>query len=126
VSKYDWYWHILTGEPISLNKPLSSTDGRYELGDVLPDTSHLDPHSALVRTRVREKVRQTLGELGKVDRRYPYILRHRFGLDGADLMTLEELAQKLILSRERVRQLQNRALQMLRNSLLEALEEVEK
>ena len=125
MSQYDWFWHILTGEPISLSTPLSGSDGRFELGDSLRDTSVPAPDQTVARQRVRQAVRSSLARLGRTDPRLPYILCHRFGIGGAEPMTLQELADRLCLSRERVRQLQNRALRTLRTYLQDTVLEVE-
>ena len=68
----------------------------------------------LFRSEILRCVGQALTEFP--DRRGEYILRQRFGLDGNEPRTLEEIGQKLNLSRERVRQIEARALEHLRGS----------
>jgi len=118
-----WFWHILTGEPISLNRPiLSAEDGCAELGTLIPDPDSPDPHEETARRWLAREVHRALARIGRRDVRYPYILRHRFGLEGADVMTLEQLGQRLNLSRERVRQLQGKAMALLRQELKHVLD----
>jgi len=91
-------------------------DGR--LGDLLPaDTAHPDEGLEEANTRV-----QVDGALTTLPERWATVLRFRFGLDDDEPRSLDWIGQRLGVSRERVRQLQNKAIDQLREEgLLDAL-----
>ena len=117
----DALWYFLFPQPISLNEPVSAArDHRVpvELGEMLPDRRTPSPDRLAEQTAIREAVHEALQEMGRmIDHRWPYILKHRYGLDGADVLTLQQIGDKLGLSRERVRQIQALALRDLRARL---------
>lgn len=86
-------------------------DGDAELGDFVADRSAIDPEDAGVRSQLPQEVDKMLDFL---DERERAILRLRFGLDGTD-MTLEEVGDRFGLTRERIRQIEARALSKLRH-----------
>lgn len=77
------------------------------------DLSVSDPEEVTVRYLVDESVRSAVQ---KLEERESIVLVRRFGLDGKDEETLEEVGAQLNLSRERVRQIQEIAIQKLRDS----------
>jgi RNA polymerase primary sigma factor len=79
--------------------------------EMTPDTKMPDPETQLMESRMNADVRSMLTALTPIESR---ILRWRFGLDG-DSQTLQEIADKFNLSRERIRQIESRALQKLKN-----------
>jgi RNA polymerase primary sigma factor len=94
----------------SLEAPLDE-DENLSLKDVLSEGEKHNPDEILSILRMHDE----LGEaLNKIDPRERKILDMRFGLKGPERMTLEEVGKKLKLSRERVRQLEERGLQRLR------------
>lgn len=95
--------------PASLDTPLKENEGSY-LGDFIADT-RWDPYDHLSDSNMREQLLQLVDRL---DERERVIIRLRFGLDNEPEHTLEELGRKLGLTRERVRQLEVRALKKLR------------
>jgi RNA polymerase primary sigma factor len=94
----------------SLHAVVLGTEDRT-LEDVLADPDAADPIDALERERIRERVTR---ELAGLDERERTILAWRFGLDGEDPLTLQQVGERLGLSRERVRQIENRTLERLR------------
>jgi RNA polymerase primary sigma factor len=86
------------------------------------EESHLDPRNCTPDTFLvhSEDLHQILGLLEKLDEREAMVLRMRFGLDGEDPCTLEEIGNRLGLTRERVRQIERFAL----GKLAERLQEV--
>jgi RNA polymerase primary sigma factor len=86
-------------------------DGETNLGDLVPDERAAHPLNELERKVDHALLRQCLEQLSE---REATILRHRFGLDGGDEQTLEEIGKKFRLTRERIRQVQNEALKKLR------------
>jgi RNA polymerase nonessential primary-like sigma factor len=97
----------------SLDTPLN-IDPTLSLCDALPDENALSPELQLQHTEIEALVRQWLGELGGKHR---CVIERRFGLNGHAIHTLEEVAETLELTRERVRQIQVEALKLLRRSL---------
>ena len=96
----------------SLDRAIPGTELR--LGDILPDRSNEAGESVLDRldqATYRERVSEVLATLSKRDRE---ILTKRFGLDGHGERTLKEVAEELNVTRERVRQLQSKAMERLR------------
>ena len=83
------------------------------LGSVLADPTAVDPLTQAYRARLAEVLEEAFGSL---TRREAYVLRMRFGLGEAGREhTLEEIGRKLNVSRERVRQIEARAIRKLRH-----------
>lgn len=96
--------------PAYLFHPLVDDENRM-LIDVLPDESQPPADELAMQSALHEKIRQTLGTL---EDREQEILRLYFGLDGEEPMTLERIGARFGLTRERVRQIKERALAKLR------------
>jgi RNA polymerase sigma factor (sigma-70 family) len=96
---------------LSLDTPMA--DGQTRLGDFMADRTILSPVEAAIEQELTSYVTSCLKELSP---REEYILRARFGLDTGVGRTLEDIGRELKLSRERVRQLEGRALEKLRHS----------
>ncbi len=99
-------------EPVSLEKPVPGTDSK-KLQDTVGDPDAVSPVQGMDHSRLEHAMHDSIQTLCERERD---ILRWRFGLDGGREHTLEEIGRKLSLSRERVRQLEARALQQLRSS----------
>jgi RNA polymerase primary sigma factor len=84
------------------------------LGALLADARSLTPEDEIYGREVSGLVRDAMVQL---DSRERHIIRNRFGLNGGDELTLEEIGRKLNLSRERVRQLEREAKDKIRASL---------
>ena len=97
----------------SLDAPLDRETG-VSIGDGLVDDSVLSPELVLHNTEIESLVRLWLGELNDRQRA---VIERRYGLDGHDVATLEELAREVGVTRERVRQIQAEALDKLRTRL---------
>jgi RNA polymerase sigma factor (sigma-70 family) len=102
-------------EPISLSEPLRE-EGEAELGDVVEDTTTPSPFDAAAATLLPAEVARLLAEL---DPRERDVLRLRYGLDRGEPRTLEEVGSAFGLTRERIRQIEARALSKLRHPSLE-------
>jgi RNA polymerase primary sigma factor len=87
-------------------------DGDMSFGDMLHDDSHLTPEQDMMRSSVEGMLKNMLSSL---DAREQEIIRLYFGLEGHDTHTLEEIGEKLSLTRERVRQIKERCLERLKN-----------
>jgi RNA polymerase primary sigma factor len=87
-----------------------SLDGQYTLSEVLEDKNSRSPDEDISTSSEVENIERCLGEIGPRDAE---ILRMRYGLGGTRPMTLKEIGDKVNLSRERVRQIENEALRKL-------------
>jgi RNA polymerase primary sigma factor len=101
----------LSWAPLSLETPVGDEDDS-ELGSFIEDTLSLGPTQLTQQKMLREKIEEVLSTLSPREAR---ILRLRFGLDGGHSCTLEEVGRRFGLSRERIRQIESRALKRLRH-----------
>ncbi len=99
---------------IALERPVGD-DGDSEFGDFIEDQDAPSPVDAATQHLLQETIEEVLSELTP---RQSHILRLRFGLGGGEPHTLEEIANKFGLSRERIRQLEKEALRRLRHPRL--------
>jgi RNA polymerase primary sigma factor len=99
----------LVEDPVSLETPVG--DGESLYGDLIEDTHSAQPHAATAERFRSTEVKDALAQL---DARMQHVLSLRFGLDGSQPRTLEEVGAGLGITRERVRQLESRALRELR------------
>ncbi len=106
-------WQALTLKPASLDAPLGD-DNDGELGDIIGDTRARNPFEAINDQQLWQEV-ETL--LDRLDARERDILRYRFGLRGTKVETLEAVGRRFKITRERVRQIQNEAVQKLKAML---------
>lgn len=95
--------------PVSMDEMISAEDGR-SVGETLPDETAASDERLVDRAR-REDID---GALGILPEREAYILRLYFGMGSDRPMTLEEIGRTMDLTRERIRQLKERALKRLR------------
>jgi RNA polymerase primary sigma factor len=98
-------------EPISLDTPIGD-DEDSQLKDFIADEHATDPGDATVSSNMGEKTRDALKTLTK---REENVLRLRFGIDSAKDHTLEEVGQDFEVTRERIRQIEAKALRKLRH-----------
>ncbi len=98
-------------EPLSLSEPLRE-DGDAELGDVVEDRSADSPFEVAATALLPEEISRLLAPL---DTREREILKLRFGLDRGEPRTLEEVGDHFELTRERIRQIEARAMSKLRH-----------
>jgi RNA polymerase sigma factor (sigma-70 family) len=103
-----------TAEPLSLSEPLRD-DGDAELGDLLADQAAVSPFDAAAVALLRDEVDKMLVGL---DERERQILRLRFGLDRGQPRTLDEVGEVFSLTRERIRQIEAKAMSKLRHPTL--------
>jgi RNA polymerase primary sigma factor len=98
-------------EPVSLERPVGDEDSS-QLGDFIEDDEALEPMDAAAREMLREQVQTALAALSERERQ---VLELRFGLiDGKD-HTLEEVSRYFNVTRERIRQIEAKALRKLRH-----------
>ena len=113
LSAEDVRWLLrVSRRPKSLNTPVSDEASSIELGDLLESQDTLGTDSEVERHMLAEDLRAALATLTPRESR---VLRLRYGVGGNGDHTLEEVAKRFGLSRERVRQIQLRALRKLRH-----------
>src|SRR3954449_6773725 len=100
----------LMDDPVSLDTPVG--DGESIYGDLIEDTKTERPEDA---TADRLRHAELAKAMAHLNPRMRHVLARRFGLDGKKPQTLEEVGQGLGITRERVRQLESRALRELRS-----------
>jgi RNA polymerase primary sigma factor len=98
-------------ELVSLDRPIGE-DGDATMGDMIADQSSIDPVATALEGDALAQIDAALDALEERER---MILQLRFGLRGEEPMTLEEIGEYFDLTRERIRQMQNRALAKLRH-----------
>lgn len=102
----------LTQKAVSLETPVGE-DGGSELQDFLLDGEAKQPEEEVMRTLRRETVQAVIATLSP---REEMVVRLRYGLDDGTLRTLEEVGELFCITRERVRQIEAKALRKLRHS----------
>jgi len=98
-------------QPISLQAPADGTDGHLLLEDLISASDEEDPIRVAAYSMLREKLREALDTLSE---REQQIISLRFGLFGEPVTTLDDLSHRFGISRERVRQIEIKALEKLR------------
>jgi RNA polymerase primary sigma factor len=110
VRKLQWMQKV-SWLPLSLETPVGD-DEENELGMFIEDEFTPTPLQSAYQSMLREKVEEVLATLPAREAR---VLRMRFGLDDGNAYTLEEVGQKFGLTRERIRQIEGKALRRLRH-----------
>ena len=95
---------------LSLDLPMGDDDG-FNLAEVLSDSEDEGPESAAIKELLKGAISETLDGLDKRERE---IVEMRFGLEGQDPKTLDEIGSHFGVSRERIRQVETRILSKLR------------
>jgi RNA polymerase primary sigma factor len=97
-------------EPASLDAP-AGDDGDAMLGDFISDDTTLSPEAAAMHSSMQRTIAEMLEDLSPKEQK---VLRMRFGLDAVSDHTLEEVGKQLEVTRERVRQIEMKAMNKLR------------
>ena len=101
----------ISQEPVSLETPIGEEEDSH-LGDFIPDQQALAPAEAASYHLLKEQVDDVLGTLSQRERR---VLQLRFGLEDGRSRTLEEVGREFSVTRERIRQIEAKALRKLRH-----------
>ena len=101
----------ISQEPVSLETPIGEEEDSH-LGDFLPDEDIPAPQDAAASTILKEQLVEVLGTLTEREQK---VLRLRFGLDDGRARTLEEVGREFNVTRERIRQIEAKALRKLRH-----------
>ncbi len=113
--------------PISLETPIGE-EGDSHLGDLIEDRTKMSPAEAILNVNLKERTAHVLRTLSPREEK---IIRMRFGMDDGSEHTLEEVGQSFDVTRERIRQIEAKALRKLRHpsrseKLRSLLDDVEK
>ncbi|SDI91938.1 RNA polymerase primary sigma factor [Lachnospiraceae bacterium G41] len=100
----------ISQEPVSLETPIGEEEDSH-LGDFIPDENVPIPVEAATQTLLKEQLDEVLGTLTEREER---VLRLRFGFDDGKARTLEEVGKEFNVTRERIRQIEAKALRKLR------------
>ncbi len=98
-------------EPVSLETPIGEEDDSH-LGDFIPDDESPAPHDSAAYTLLKEQLEEVMGTLTP---REAKVLKLRFGLEDGKARTLEEVGREFQVTRERIRQIEAKALRKLRH-----------
>jgi RNA polymerase primary sigma factor len=102
---------ILNGKEVSLSSKYF--DESIEIGDKIKDDITPSVEYQIIKNSIEQQIRNLLNEL---DEREALVIRLRFGLDDDKSQTLQEIGDKLKLTRERIRQIEQRAMRKLSRS----------
>ncbi len=102
----------ISRRPVSLDEPTSEEEDA-EIGDFIEDSSTPSPADVVAEQLLHEQITE---QLARLPEREAEILKLRYGLEDGRVHTLEEVGQKMGITRERVRQLEAQALNRLRHS----------
>ena len=97
-------------EPVSLETPIGEEEDSH-LGDFIPDDDALAPSEAAAYSLLKEQIEEVLETLTDREKK---VLKLRFGLDDGRARTLEEVGKEFDVTRERIRQIEAKALRKLR------------
>jgi RNA polymerase primary sigma factor len=98
-------------EPISLETPIGEEEDSH-LGDFIPDTNVVSPSDAVINLNLKEQTDNVLKTLTPREER---VIKMRFGVGEGSEHTLEEVGQSFAVTRERIRQIEAKALRKLRH-----------
>ena len=98
-------------EPISIETPVGEEDESH-LGDFIEDQQQVSPSDAVINLNLRAQTSQVLKSLSPREEK---VIKMRFGLEDGSEHTLEEVGQRFAVTRERIRQIEAKALRKLRH-----------
>jgi RNA polymerase primary sigma factor len=99
-------------EPISMDMPMGD-DGDSQLGDFIEDSTSVTPAEAALHASMRNVIKDVLDSLPA---REAKVLRMRYGIDTGNDLTLEEVGKQFDVTRERIRQIESKAMNKLRHA----------
>ena len=99
-------------EPVSMDTPMGD-DGDSQLGDFIEDSMTLAPADAAMQASMRNVIKEVLDSLPP---REAKVLRMRYGIDTGTDLTLEEVGKQFDVTRERIRQIESKAMNKLRHA----------
>jgi len=103
--------HMIAQEPISLETPIGEEEDSH-LGDFIEDRAVVSPAEAVINVNLKDQTGQVLRTLTPREEK---VIKMRFGLEDGSEHTLEEVGQSFAVTRERIRQIEAKALRKLRH-----------
>ena len=104
----------IAGRQVSVDAPVSNSDeSKSTLMDILPNEGQVMPDDALMKDSLKDEINDILSIL---DKREAEVIKLSFGIGSNQKATLEEIGDRFNLTRERIRQIKEKALRKLRNS----------
>lgn len=97
---------------VSIESPLGSSDRDGKLSDLLEDANGREPEQDLIQKDLKDTIRKTLETLSENERE---VIKYRFGLEGVRPMSLKELGKMFGLTKERIRQIEKKAIKRLKH-----------
>ena len=104
----------IVSDPVSLDRKVGSEDDETSLVDLIPADSFASPSLLAIKDNAKEVLRNVISSL---PRREQAIIRQRFGLNKGGEKTLEQVGKQFGITKERVRQIQQKTLKKMRNEL---------
>ena len=101
-------------EFVSLETPLSSDKDANTISDLMEDTKGADPEEILINNTLQESIEEVLSTLTEKESN---VIRYRFGLKGERPHSLKEIGDKYNLTKERIRQIEKKAISRLRHPI---------
>jgi RNA polymerase primary sigma factor len=116
--KPEYVEHLLTmgRAPVSLDRPApgADSDADMNMGEIIPDDKNVDPVDTAFNESLKKAVHEALRTLPG---REAKVLSCRYGLEDGMPMTLDEVGYRLKISKERVRQIESKAIKSMRHPL---------
>jgi len=97
---------------VSIESPLGTSDRDGKLSDLIEDTNGHEPEDDLLTRDLKDTIRRTLMTLSENERE---VIKYRFGLEGVKPMSLKELGKMFGLTKERIRQIEKKAIKRLKH-----------
>ncbi len=102
----------ISRDMVSLDSPLSAERDASSMGDFIEDTQYEDPAEAAITMNLREDIDDVLGSLTPKEAE---VIRYRFGLNGYKAMSLKEIGDQFKLTKERIRQIEKKAIRRMQH-----------
>ncbi len=102
----------VSAKPISFSEPLKNGDGDATISDVIKDEANASPECEAINATLKEEIRKMLSTLSN---REAAILKYRFGLEGEEPHSLVEVGMTFNLTKERIRQIEQKSIEKLKN-----------
>jgi RNA polymerase primary sigma factor len=99
---------------ISLESPVNQDKDSSMVGDFIENTDYMSPDEIIIEKSLREDINNILQTLSEKESE---ILQYRFGLNGRRPMSLKEIGDKYMLTKERIRQIEKKALKRLQHPI---------
>ena len=97
---------------VSLETPLSSENDANTISDLIIDSKGENPDRVIINRKLEESIEEVLSTLSEKESK---VIKYRFGLEGERPRSLKEIGDKYNLTKERIRQIENKALSRLRH-----------